>query len=85
MEGKTEVAWPGHHMDGCRGWRGRRITFSAEGSVVAGLTLYMNVKTLPDGLKPSRTTIIVNVIACICFIGFAALYLGQLISSLGKF
>jgi Mn2+/Fe2+ NRAMP family transporter len=46
--------------------------------IIAGLTLYMNVKTLPNGLKPSKPTIVVNVIACLFFLGFAGLYIVQL-------
>jgi Mn2+/Fe2+ NRAMP family transporter len=46
--------------------------------IIAGLTLYMNVKILPEGLKPSKATLIVNVVACLFFIGFASLYVIQL-------
>lgn len=47
--------------------------------VIAALTLYMNVKTLPSELRPSLPTIIINVMACVFFIGFAGLYLAQLL------
>lgn len=49
--------------------------------VIAGLTLYMNLRTLPDGLKPSVATIVLNVAACLFFIGFAGLYIMQLVTS----
>lgn len=48
--------------------------------IIAGLTLYMNSSTLPGALKPSLSTIIINVVACSFFLGFAALYLAQLFS-----
>ncbi len=47
--------------------------------VITGLTLYMNIKTLPPALRPSRGVIIVNVLACLFFIAFAAMYFLQLV------
>ena len=47
--------------------------------IIAGLTLYMNVKTLPHGLRPSKTIVAMNILACLFFIGFASLYIVQLL------
>jgi Mn2+/Fe2+ NRAMP family transporter len=43
--------------------------------IIAALTLYMNAKTLPRELRPSTIAILVNIVACLFFIGFAILYL----------
>lgn len=47
--------------------------------IIAGLTLYINIKTLPVGLKPSKISVTINIIACLFFMGFAGLYVIQLI------
>lgn len=48
--------------------------------IIAGLTLYLNATKLPRELRPSVFSIVINVVACLFFIGFASLYLWQLIS-----
>lgn len=46
--------------------------------LLAGLVLYLNLKTLPEGLKPSWFSIAGTALAGFFFLGFAAVYLYEL-------
>lgn len=48
--------------------------------VLAGLTLYVNYRTLPADLRPSRVTTAFTVLSALFFATFAALYLYQLVA-----
>jgi Mn2+/Fe2+ NRAMP family transporter len=47
--------------------------------VIAGLTLFLNATTLPLALRPSRTALVFNLIACLFFVVFAILYIIQIV------
>jgi Mn2+/Fe2+ NRAMP family transporter len=51
--------------------------------VVAGLTLYLNRRRLPEGLRPSWPTSVCTVLAAIFFTAFAGVYVLQLVSGDG--
>lgn len=52
--------------------------------ILAGLTLYVNYRTLPAELRPSRVTTGLTVLAALFFAVFAALYLFQLLTGTGS-
>jgi hypothetical protein len=50
---------------------------------VIGLTLYRNQRSLPPELRPSWFTFAITALAGLFFVGFAAIYLSQLVASGG--
>jgi hypothetical protein len=50
---------------------------------VIGLTLYLNQRLLPPELRPSWFTFAITVLAGLFVVGFAAIYLSQLVASGG--
>jgi hypothetical protein len=47
------------------------------------LTLYLNQRSLPPELRPSWFTFAITALAGLFFVGFAAIYLSQLVASGG--
>jgi hypothetical protein len=50
---------------------------------VIGLTLYLNQRLLPPELRPPWFTFAITALARLFFVGFAAIYLSQLVASGG--
>jgi Mn2+/Fe2+ NRAMP family transporter len=48
--------------------------------VIAGLTLWINIRQLHKHLRPSKLAIVLNVTACLFFVVFAGLFLWQMVS-----
>lgn len=52
--------------------------------IIVGLTLYMNYTILPEKLKPSVASFIMVLLSMLFFIGFAGLYVYQLVTGQGS-